>query len=52
MVHGRNSLFMNWLDDRKGHGVEYRLLAISLAIAVVVRGSGALSLDRLLYISQ
>jgi putative oxidoreductase len=52
MVHGRNGLFMNWFGDRKGHGFEYHLLAIALAIAIVVRGSGAASLDRLLYISQ
>ena len=52
MVHGRYGLFMNWLGDRKGHGIEYHLLAIALAIAIVVRGSGALSLDRLLYIWQ
>jgi putative oxidoreductase len=50
MVHGRYGLFMNWLGDRKGHGIEYHLLAIALAIAIVVRGSGAASLDRLLYI--
>jgi putative oxidoreductase len=52
MVHGRNGLFMNWLGDRKGHGIEYHLLAMALAIAIVVRGSGAASLDRLLYITQ
>jgi putative oxidoreductase len=52
MVHGRNGLFMNWLGDRKGHGFEYHLLAIALAIAIVVRGAGAASLDRLFYISQ
>jgi putative oxidoreductase len=52
MVHGRNGLFMNWLGDRKGHGIEYHLLAIALAIAIVVWGSGAASLDRLLFISQ
>jgi putative oxidoreductase len=52
MVHGRNGLFLNWFGDRKGHGFEYHLLAIALAIAIVVRGSGAASLDRLLYISQ
>jgi putative oxidoreductase len=50
MVHGRYGLFMNWLGDRKGHGIEYHLLAIALAIAIVVRGAGAASLDRLLYI--
>jgi putative oxidoreductase len=52
MVHGRNGLFLNWFGDRKGHGFEYHLLAIALAIAIVVRGSGAASLDRLLFISQ
>jgi putative oxidoreductase len=52
MVHWRNGLFMNWFGDRKGHGIEYHLLAIALAIAIVVRGAGALSLDRLLYIWQ
>jgi len=52
MVHGRYGLFMNWLGDRKGHGIEYHLLAIALAIAVVVGGSGAASLDRLLFIAQ
>ena len=52
MVHGRNGLFLNWFGDRKGHGFEYHLLAIALAVAIVVRGSGALSLDRLLYIWQ
>ena len=49
MVHGRNGLFLNWLGDRKGDGYEYHLLAIALAAEIVVRGSGAASLDRLVY---
>src|SRR5271163_1417033 len=48
MVHGRYGLFLNWLGDRKGHGFEYHLLAIALAAVIIARGSGALSLDRLL----
>ena len=52
MVHGRYGLFMNWFGDRKGHGIEYHLLAIALAITIIVRGSGAASLDHLLYISR
>jgi putative oxidoreductase len=51
MVHGKYGLFMNWYGDREGHGYEYHLLAVALALLVVVNGSGALSLDRLLYIS-
>jgi putative oxidoreductase len=51
MVHGRYGLFLDWFGDRKGHGYEYHLLAIALAAAIVVKGSGAASLDRLLYIT-
>jgi putative oxidoreductase len=42
---------LNWFDDRGGHGIEYHLLVIALAAAIIARGSGALSLDRLLYAS-
>jgi putative oxidoreductase len=49
MVHGRYGLFLNWFGDRKGHGIEYHLLAIALAAVIIVRGAGAVSLDRLLY---
>jgi putative oxidoreductase len=52
MVHGRHGLFLNWFGDRKGHGYEYHLLAIALAAVVIVRGSGAVSVDRLLYMSM
>jgi len=52
MVHWRNGLFMNWFGDRKGHGFEYHLLALALAIAIVARVSGAASLDRLFYLWQ
>ena len=48
MVHGKYGLFMNWFGDRKGHGIEYHLLVIALAIVIIAQGAGALSLDRLL----
>jgi putative oxidoreductase len=48
MVHGKYGLVMNWFGDRKGHGIEYHLLAIALAIVIIAEGSGAFSLDRLL----
>jgi putative oxidoreductase len=51
MVNGRYGLFINWFGDRKGHGFEYHLLVIALAAVIIARGSGALSLDRLLYAS-
>jgi putative oxidoreductase len=47
-VHWQFGLFMNWFGAQKGEGYEYHLLAIALALVVVLRGSGAFSLDRLL----
>jgi putative oxidoreductase len=48
MVHGKYGLFMNWFGDRKGHGIEYHLLAIALAIVIIAQGAGAFSFDGLL----
>jgi putative oxidoreductase len=39
---------MNWFGTQKGEGFEYHVLVITIGLLVVVRGSGALSLDRLL----
>jgi putative oxidoreductase len=47
-VHWQYGLFMNWYGMQKGEGFEYHLLVITIGLLVVVRGSGALSLDRLL----
>jgi putative oxidoreductase len=48
MVHGRNGLFMNWAGNQKGEGFEYHLLAIAIALVIIIKGSGALSVDRFL----
>jgi putative oxidoreductase len=48
MVHGHNGFFMNWSGQQGGEGFEYHLLALAMAAAVMIRGSGALSVDRLL----
>ena len=45
-VHHVNGFFMNWTGQQKGEGFEYHLLAIALAIVVVIKGSGAVSIDR------
>lgn len=46
MVHLPNGFFMNWMGNQKGEGIEYHLLAIGMAVAILVKGSGALSIDR------
>jgi len=38
--------FMNWTNRQAGEGYEYHLLAIALITSILVRGGGALSLDR------
>ena len=48
-VHFRFGLFLNWFGHQEGHGIEYHLLAIALALVVVVKGAGAFSLDRLVH---
>lgn len=47
LTHLKNGFFLNWtLTPNAGHGFEFHLLAIAIAAAIVLRGSGALSLDR------
>ena len=48
MVHLQNGFFMNWMGTQKGEGFEYHLLVIAMAAALLLRGAGAFSLDRLL----
>ncbi|HZD50429.1 MAG TPA: DoxX family protein [Silvibacterium sp.] len=48
LVHLRNGLFMNWYGNQKGEGYEYHLLAIAICILIMVKGAGALSVDRAL----
>jgi putative oxidoreductase len=48
-VHFRFGLFLNWFGNQEGHGIEYHLLAIALALVVIVKGAGAFSLDHIVY---
>jgi putative oxidoreductase len=48
LVHRQNGFFMNWAGNQKGEGYEYHLLAIAVALVIIIRGSGALSIDRFL----
>ena len=45
MVHLPNGFFMNWTGNQKGEGFEYHLLAIAIAVALLIRGGGAYSVD-------
>lgn len=47
-VHWPYGLFMNWEGTQQGEGFEYHLLALGIAIAIIIMGAGAWSLDRVL----
>jgi putative oxidoreductase len=47
-VHIHVGFFMNWLGNQKGEGYEFHLLAIAIAVVILIRGAGALSIDRAL----
>jgi putative oxidoreductase len=46
MVHLPNGFFMNWFGNKKGEGFEYHILAITLALALIIKGGGKWSIDR------
>jgi len=45
-VHSKVGFFMNWTGKQAGEGFEYHLLVIGIAIALMIRGGGAFSVDR------
>ncbi len=48
LVHAKLGFFMNWFGKLPAgtEGFEYHILALALAFGVMVRGAGALSVDR------
>lgn len=46
MVHLPNGFFMNWSGNQAGEGFEYHILALGMALALIIRGAGAFSVDR------
>jgi putative oxidoreductase len=49
-VHLVNGFFMNWYcTPGKGHGIEYNIALLGMALSLVFTGGGKWSLDRLLW---
>lgn len=45
-VHWVNGFFLNWFcETGKGHGIEYNLALLAMALALVLAGGGSYSLD-------
>ncbi len=49
--HKQHGFFMNWFGNQQGEGYEYHLLIIGLALALVLGGAGAWSMDSLILAS-
>jgi putative oxidoreductase len=47
-VHAKMGFFMNWTGTHAGEGFEYHLLVLGIALALLIRGGGAFSVDRAL----
>jgi putative oxidoreductase len=43
--HWPNGFFMNWTGAQKGEGIEFHLLAIAIAVALMILGGGRFSVD-------
>jgi putative oxidoreductase len=52
LVHWQNGFFMNWFGNQAGEGWEYHLLALTVLLAVMVRGGGAWSCDRAIWLGM
>jgi len=44
--HLANGFYMNWFGNQKGEGFEFDILFVAIAASLVIKGSGAFSIDR------
>ncbi len=48
IIHIHVGFFANWYGTQKGEGFEFHILAVAIALFIMIKGAGALSLDRAL----
>ncbi len=48
LIHFKNGFFMNWFGQKHGEGFEYHILVVAITVALMIRGGGRWSFDRLL----
>ncbi len=47
MNHFKNGFFMNWFGQQKGEGFEFHILVVGISLALIVKGGGLISIDRM-----
>ncbi|MBV8389169.1 MAG: DoxX family protein [Mucilaginibacter sp.] len=45
IVHAPDGWSLNWFNKKKGEGIEYFVLLLTLLLVIVIEGSGAFSVD-------
>ena len=45
IVHAPDGWTMNWTGKKKGEGIEYFVMLLSILLIIVIKGSGAISTD-------
>jgi putative oxidoreductase len=45
IVHAPDGWTMNWLGKKKGEGIEYFIMLLSILLVIIFKGSGAMSID-------
>ena len=45
LVHGPYGFFLNWNGDQAGEGIQFHLLVLAVSVVLMVKGSGAWSID-------
>jgi putative oxidoreductase len=48
LVHLKFGFFVNWSGKQAGEGFEFHILVFAIAIALMIKGSGSWSVDRLI----
>jgi putative oxidoreductase len=46
LSHVQHGFFMNWFGQQQGEGFEYHILVIGICLALLIKGGGALSVDK------
>ncbi|HEY8780525.1 MAG TPA: DoxX family protein [Mucilaginibacter sp.] len=49
IVHSSDGWMLNWFGKKKGEGIEYFVMLLSILLIIIVKGSGAMSVDLWLF---
>src|SRR4051812_41083836 len=49
VTHLPDGWSMNWFGKKKGEGIEYFVLLLAILLVVIIKGSGACSIDYLIF---